>query len=178
MAETTTLARPYARAAFEVALAGKTLQSWSEMLAQVQAVARHDAVVGILSSPSLTGAAQAQILLDLCGDSLDPALQNFIRILAENKRLPLLEEIATLFEEMKAVQEKTLDVDVTTAFPLADSTRQKLAEALGRRLQRTVTIRSEVDKNLIGGIVVRAGDLVIDGSLRGRLNKLTEAMNS
>lgn len=178
MAELTTLARPYAKAAFEVALSADSLQIWSAMLARVAAVTRNETVGIVLSSPSLTGEQQAQIVIDLCGDEINSPLQNFIRILTANKRLDLLPEILGLFETLKANQEKTVDVDVLTAFPLAESTQRSIAKALKARLKREVNIRSEVDKSLIGGMVVRAGDLVIDGSVRGKLSRLAEAMNS
>ena len=178
MAELITLARPYAKAIFEVALAADGLQTWSDMLAQLAVVTGDEKVVGVLSSPSLTGEQQAKIVSDLCGDEINAQLQNFVSILAENGRLPLLPEIVGLFETLKANQEKTVDVDVLTAFSLADEIQEKIANALTERLQRKVNIRSEVDKSLIGGMVVRAGDLVIDGSVRGKLVKLAEAMNS
>jgi F-type H+-transporting ATPase subunit delta len=178
MAELTTLARPYAKAAFEVALFAESLQTWSTMLGEVAAVTAADNVIAVLSSPSLTGEQQAKIVTDLCGDEINAQMQNFIVILAENKRLGLLPEIIELFEILKANQEKTVDVDVLTAFPLADSTEQSIAKALKARLQREVNIQSEVDKSLLGGMVIRAGDLVIDGSVRGKLSKLAEAMNS
>lgn len=178
MAELTTLARPYAKAAFEVAMAGNDLQTWSDMLGKVAAVVDTDKVASALASPSLTGEQQAQIVIDICGDEMNEKTQNFIRILSENKRLALLSEIVGLFEVLKANQEKTVEVGVSTAFPLEDAVQQKLAASLRSRLQREVNIHSEVDKSLIGGVVIRAGDLVIDGSIRGRLSKLAEAMNS
>ncbi len=178
MAELTTLARPYARAAFEVALDANSLNAWSKMLGLVAAVIKHKDVNAALSSPSLTGEQQAEILIGLCGDEINGQLKNFISTLAENKRLELLAEIVNLFEALKASQEKTVDVSVTSAFPLADSTEHSIAKALKARLQREVKIRSEIDKSLIGGVVIRAGDLVIDGSVRGKLSKLAEAMKS
>lgn len=178
MAELTTLARPYARAAFEVAQFADSLETWSTMLAQLAAVTSNEKVVAALSSPSLTGEQQTDIVTGICGDEISPQIQNFIAILAENKRLELLPEILALFEILKADLEKTVEVDITTAFPLADDTEQSIAKALKERLQREISIRSEVDKDLLGGMVIRAGDLVIDGSVRGKLRKLAEAMNS
>lgn len=178
MAELTTLARPYAKAAFEVALNAGNLETWSKMLNQVAVVIENEKVLAVLSSPSLTGEQQAEIVINLCGDEINVQAQNFVSVLAENKRLELLPEIVDLFEILKANQEKTVEVDVLTAFPLADSTEQNIAKALKERLQREVSIRSEVDKSLLGGMIIRAGDLVIDGSVRGKLGKLAEAMNS
>jgi F-type H+-transporting ATPase subunit delta len=178
MAELTTLARPYARAAFEVAQFADSLQTWSTMLNQLAAIVSSENVVAVLSSPSLTGEEQAGIVIGLCGDEINAQAQNFISVLAENKRLELLPEIVELFDIYKAEQEKTVEVDVLTAFPLADATEESIAKALKERLQRDVNIHSEIDKSLLGGMIIRAGDLVIDGSVRGKLSKLAEAMNS
>ncbi len=178
MADLITLARPYAKAAFQVAVSDDGLQYWSGSLSLLVSVARHEAVAKALSSPSLTEQQQVDILLNVCGDQVTGRIANFVKVLAENKRLDLLPQIHQLFEEMKSLQEKTLEVQVDTAYPLADGTQQKLADALSKRLQRSVKIQSQIDKSLIGGIVLRAGDLVIDGSVRGKLRKLAEAMNS
>ena len=177
MAELSTLARPYARAAFEYAV-NNDLAEWSEQLAVAAAVAQTDNMVKILTSPSLTSAQQAQHFIDVCGDVLSAKVQNFIQVLAENKRLPLLSEITTLFELFKANREKSVDVEVATAFELDAAIQEKLATALSSTLEREVTVQSFIDKSLIGGVVIRAADVVIDGSIRGRLNKLAEAMNS
>ena len=178
MAEPTTLARPYAKAAFEAAAESNELQNWSTMLNLLARVVNHSSVAGILSSPSLTGEQQAQIVIDLCGEETNAKVQNFVRILSENKRMPLLPQILELFEALKAEQEQTVDVAISTAFPLADEQEKKLAQAIKNRLNREVKIHSEINKDLIGGMVIRAGDLVIDGSVRGRLHRLAEAMGS
>lgn len=178
MAELTTLARPYARAAFEVAVETGKLGEWADGLSLVAAVVNERAVKTALSSPSLTGARQAQLVTDLCGEQLGLAVQNFVAILAENKRISLMPEIVSLFETMKAAQEKKVDVRVISAFPLADSVQAKFAASLKTRLQREVILHSEVDKSLIGGAIIRAGDLVIDGSVRGKLAKLAESMKA
>lgn len=178
MAELTTLARPYAKAAFEAALESGRLNNWSDNLALAATVIREPAVKAALSSPSLTGEKQAQLVLGICGDDLIAQVKNFITILAENKRIPLLPEIVALFEILKANQEMKVDVNVISAFPLSDAIQEKLASALKSKLQREVILHSETDKSLIGGAVIRTGDLVIDGSVRGRLTKLAESMKS
>ena len=178
MAELTTLARPYAKAAFEAAVYKDELQKWSDMLNLLARVVSHPEVAGALSSPSLTAEKQAQIVIDLCGEEINDQVQNFVHILAENKRLSLLPQILALFEALKAEQEKTVDVEISTAFPLADEQEKKLAQAIKARLNREVKIHSEINKDLIGGMVIRAGDLVIDGSVRGKLRRLAEAMGS
>lgn len=178
MAESSTLARPYAKAAFDYALEHGDLAQWSRQLGTVAAVVAVEPVAKAIDSPSLTGDAQAQLLLDLCGDELSPAVNNFLRVLAENKRLQLLDEIAAQFELYKANQEKSVDVDVTTAYPLEQALEQQLTAALKGKLQREISLNTNVDQSLLGGVLVRAGDVVIDGSVRGRLAKLARAMNS
>lgn len=178
MAELSTLARPYAKAAFEYALAQQDLAGWSKQLATAAAVAQAPAVEKLLGSPSLTAEQRAKALLEVCGDALNDKGRNFLRVLAENKRLELLPQIQALFEQLKAQQEKSVDVDVVSAFELDGDTTARLATALRGKLQRDVTINSSVDASLLGGILVRAGDVVIDGSVRGRLAKLAQAMNS
>ncbi len=178
MAELSTTARPYAKAAFEHALASSALAEWSKMLNTAAAVAQQAGVQKVLSSPALTTAQQAQAFIDICGDTFNAGGENFIKILAENKRLSLLPTISELFEAQKAIQEKTVDVELTTAFALDTASEQRLAEVLTKKLARQVNVHSHVDAQLIGGVVIRAGDLVIDGSVRGRLAKLAEALNS
>jgi F-type H+-transporting ATPase subunit delta len=118
------------------------------------------------------------MLSDVCGDAISAQVSNFIAILAANKRLALLPEIHSMFVEFKANQEKTVDVEVVSAFDLAEEAQDRLAVSLGKKLERQVTVRTSTDSDLLGGVLIRAGDLVIDGSVRGRLNKLAEAMNS
>jgi F-type H+-transporting ATPase subunit delta len=178
MAELSTLARPYAKAAFEYARDAKALPQWADQLSTAAAVTLDSTVAAVLNDPSLTAEQQAQALNDVCGDALSGEARNFIAILASNKRLALLPQIHSLFVMYKANQEKSVDVEVVSAFELADPARDKLADVLGKKLEREVNVRTSTDKDLLGGVLIRAGDLVIDGSVRGRLNKLAEAMNS
>lgn len=178
MAELSTLARPYARAAFEYAREAGKLAQWQQELATAAAVAADDAVATVLADPGLTAQQQASTLCEVCGDAIGSEVKNFVSILADNKRLPLLPEIFEQFEQFKANQEKSVDVEVISAFDLADEMRDKLARGLGAKLEREVNVRTSTDSGLLGGVLIRAGDLVIDGSVRGRLNKLAEAMNS
>jgi len=177
MSQLTTLARPYAKAAFESAV-GSNLQQWSEGLDLLAALLQHEKVATYLSVPSRSGDQQAATLFELCGDALNGNMQNFVRLLANNKRLTLLPEIQVLFEQLKADRERSVDVEVVSAFPLDAAAEAKLRSALHNRLQREVRLSSSVDKALIGGMIVRAGDLVIDASVRGKLKKLTETMNA
>lgn len=178
MAELTTLARPYAKAAFESADAASELQTWSKMLALLSAVAQQDNMAKAISSPGLTAEQKAQVFVDVCGEELDVKAANLVSALAANQRLLLLPEIHQLFELFKAQREKSVDVLVSTAFELSNELQDKLAKTLSAKLDREVNLSTTVDKTLLGGALVRAGDTVIDGSVKGRLTKLAEAMNS
>ena len=177
MAQASTLARPYARAAFEVAGADASWPQWSEQLAIAAAVVRDKTVAAALSEPSNTAAMMAATVIEVCADALTEPLRRFVRVLADNKRLALLPEIYSLFEQYRANREKTVEVELISAFDLKRATLQTLARVLGKKLQREVKIGTTVDRRLLGGALIRAGDLVIDGSVRGRLNKLAAAMN-
>ena len=178
MAELTTLARPYAKAAFEHAQAHQQLASWSAMLGLAAAVSQDDTMQRVLKAPRLTSTEKATTFVEVCGDKFDAQARNFLSIVSENNRMELLPEIADMFELYKAEQEKSVDVDVTSAFALNDEQQDKLAKVLSARLNREVRLQVAEDKSLIGGIVIRAGDLVIDGSIRGKIAKLAEALKS
>lgn len=178
MAELTTLARPYAKAAFEYARDHDSLAQWSEQLATVAAVSAEHRVQARLADPARAPQDQVQLLAEVCGDSLGEATRNFLAILAANKRLALLPQVYQLFAGFKANFEKSVDVEVVSAFDLEQDMTSKLSAALGKKLERQVNVRTTTDASLLGGVLIRAGDLVIDGSVRGRLNKLAAAMNS
>jgi len=178
MAELTTLARPYAKAAFELAQAQQQLANWSAMLGLAAAVSQDDTIQRMLKAPRLTSAQKAATFNEVCGDKFDAKAQNFIRIAAENDRLLLLPEISALFDLYKAEQEKSVDVNVTSAFALNQEQQDKLAKVLSARLGREVRLHAAEDASLIGGVIIRAGDLVIDGSVRGKIAQLAEALKS
>lgn len=178
MAQLTTLARPYAKAAFATAESSGQLAAWSQALQTLAAVVVQPQVQNFLGNPSNTANMQAQALIEICGDALSGAVQNFVQVLAANKRLPLLAEIVALFEQLKAERERTVDVNVLSAFPVDAATEDQLTAVLKQKLQRDVKLSTTVDRSLIGGVVIRAGDTVIDNSIRGRLNKLSEAMSA
>ena len=178
MAELVTLARPYAKAAFQSALAEGKLGDWQAMLNTAGAVAAHDKMRTALSSPALTAEQQAQLMLDVCGDALNAKGQNLVRVLAGNKRLLLLPESAQQFAVLKAEQEKSVAVEITSAFPLDAAVAERLSQALGRKWQCQVTLQTEVDASLLGGVVIKAGDTVIDASVRGRILKLADALSA
>jgi F-type H+-transporting ATPase subunit delta len=176
MAELATLARPYANAAFDVAKSDGELDRWSRMLALLAAAADNETVQVLLSAPDVEEDQKAYRLSEICGSELNDRAKRFVQVLAANKRLPLLPEIQALFEALRAEEQATLDVSVASAYPLSEAEFEKLKTALSRRFDREVTMVSEVDASLIGGAVIRAGDVVIDGSLKGRLEKLRETI--
>jgi F-type H+-transporting ATPase subunit delta len=172
MADKITVARPYARAAFEEAKAHEALSPWSDSLQRAAAVVNDPRVHNLLGNPAVTHTELAKFVIDLAGPGLDEQGRNFIQTLAENRRLAYLPEISTLFDELKDEAEGVVDVTVTSAAPLEDSQRDTLSAALQRRLKRRVRLHCETDPSLLGGAVLRAGDLVIDGSVRSRLDRI------
>jgi len=176
MAELTTIARPYAKAAFEFAREQKDLATWSSSLATLSAVTQNEKVDSLLESPVLTAEQKAQSLIDLCGDAVSDNVKNFVGVLASNNRLDAIATISELFEDLKAQQEKFADVKVTSAFTLDAAVEKSLASKLGKTLGSDVSVSTIVDKDLIGGVVIRAGDTVIDSSVKGRLAKLAESL--
>lgn len=178
MAELTTVARPYAKAAFQFADEQGTQSAWSEMLLLAASAVENDLFANYLSNPKLTTTQLADAFITVCADKLTQEGKNFITLLAQNKRLNVLPEISALFEEFKSIKERSVDVVITSAFALTEAQSSKLADALKRKLDREVNVSSTEDKSLIGGVIIRAGDLVIDGSVRGKLAKLAETLNS
>ncbi|MDX2422111.1 MAG: F0F1 ATP synthase subunit delta [Amphritea sp.] len=178
MAELNTVARPYTKAAFEHAVAKGSLDQWSEMLATATAVAQHETMKLVLDNPGFTREQKAEAMISVCEEQMDQSTKNFIHLLAENQRLALLPEISEQFEQLKANQQHSVEVNLTTAFDLGEQQQQKLTQALSSKLGREVSLTTEVDKSIIGGVIVRTDDMVIDGSIRARLAKLAEAMNS
>ena len=172
MAERTTIARPYARAAFEEASASKQLAVWAEALRTAGIVVQDRRVAELLGNPAVGSEELAQLLIDLAGAELDEHGRNFVRTLADYGRLSYLPEIAALFAQLKDEAEGVIDVTVTSAVALESAQRATLSAALERRLSRRVRLQCDTDPQLIGGAVLRAGDLVIDGSLRTRLERI------
>ena len=172
MAEKTTIARPYAKAAFQEAQGDKDLAPWSETLRAAATAVRDPRVHELLGSPSVSGEDLAQFVMGVTGPALDEHRQNFFRMLAENHRLGFLPEISALFDEYKDEAESVIDVTVTSAAPIDGAQQQALSKALERKLKRTVRLHCATDPALIGGAVLRAGDTVIDGSLLSRLKRI------
>jgi F-type H+-transporting ATPase subunit delta len=178
VAERATIARPYAKAAFEYARDAKAFAAWSYGLSAASDIVSDPRVAPLTKSPAWTNADLVSLITDVAGAKLDAGMQNFVRVLAENHRLLLLPEISAHYEELRAAVENTVDVEVISAVELDAAQRDKLSRALAARLKREVHMRNSVDASLLGGAVLRAGDLVIDGSMKGRLERLATDLTS
>jgi F-type H+-transporting ATPase subunit delta len=172
VAERATIARPYAKAAFEYARGAGALADWSQALRLCAEIVADPRVEALIKDPELMPAQIADFVIDVGGAKLNPAMQNFVRILAANRRLLLLPEIAAHYEARRAEVENTVDAEVISAVKLDAAQTEKLTQALNTRLRRRVKMQNSVDASLLGGAVIRAGDLVIDGSLKGSLERL------
>ena len=172
MADRLTIARPYARAAFEEARKNGGLGPWSDALQAAAIVVQDPRVAELLGNPRVTPEQLAALVDGIAAAPLGEHGANFVRTLADNHRLGYLPEIAKLFDTLKDDAEGVEDVTVTSAAPLDESQRRKLGAALEQRLRRKVRLHCEIDPALIGGALLRAGDLVIDGSLRTRLERI------
>jgi F-type H+-transporting ATPase subunit delta len=172
----TTVARPYAEAVFERARESGRLGEWSETLQFLAAAMREPALVAFVTDPKLTPAQRAELMLDLGGPRLGAEAQNLVKVLVENDRLIVLPEIAALYETRRREAEGQTKVVVSSALPLDAATLEQLAAALRAKLGQQVEITTEEDPSLIGGVRIRAGDTVIDGSVRGRLYQLANEL--
>jgi F-type H+-transporting ATPase subunit delta len=178
MAEAATIARPYAKAAFMSARDSKSLPAWSEGLRAGTGLVADSRIAELITNPRMSADEVVSMFAGLGGADIDPYWRNFIRLLTQNKRLAVLPEIADQFELLRAQYENEVDVQVTSAVALSDAQRAKLAAALKTRFKRDVRMTTAIDPALLGGAVIRAGDLVIDGSINGRLQRLASDLSN
>jgi F-type H+-transporting ATPase subunit delta len=176
MAETATLARPYAEAVFRLADAGGTLATWSGALRTLAQVAAHPEMQECLSKFDLTAAQLQELFLSLCPGDLTAEAKNFIHLLIEYDRLALLPEISAQFETLKNEREGVVDAQIATAFALEGEQLASLVADLEKRFKRKINAQVSIDRNLIGGVRVVVGDEVIDGSVRGKLNAMAAGL--
>jgi F-type H+-transporting ATPase subunit delta len=172
MAERITIARPYAKAIFAQARAGKRLEAWSAVLQLGAAISADPRVKGLFGNPHVSPEQLAGLYTDIGGDQLDSDARNLLATLAANRRLGYLPEIARSYEQFRAEHERVIDVTVTSAVELSPQQRERLTAALRKRLDREVRLHTELNPALLGGAVLRAGDLVIDGSITSGLAQL------
>ena len=178
MAERITTARPYAKAIFALARKNNTLAETSAGLLRAAETVADPRVHALLGSPHVTAPQLAELVSGVAGDKLDENGRNFVSLLAQNRRLGFLPEIAALFEQMKAEIENAVDVEVVAASKLTPDQESRYAAALQKKLGRQVRLHTKVDGALLGGAVLKAGDLVIDGSIKGRLERLAVEMTA
>jgi F-type H+-transporting ATPase subunit delta len=175
MAERLTIARPYAKAVFALAHAAQRMPQWSKALAIAASVVADARVAALIGNPAVSAEQLVALITGVGGDAFDDSAKNFIRTLAANKRLGFLPEIAARYEQLRADAERSVDVTVTSAVELSAAQKKHYTEAMRKRLDREVHLHCEIDPSLIGGAIVRADDLVIDGSVRAGLAQLAAA---
>ena len=172
MSEYQTIARPYAQAVFELAQASSNFQQWSEVLAWAAEIAADDEIKELVQNPRVERDALARLLEDILADRMFQEAKAFLHLVIHNRRVLALPNIASQFEAMRAEAEGTIEAELISALHVGDDQRDKLAQSLSQRLGREVSLQVTHDPQLIGGAVLRAGDLVIDASVKGRLQKL------
>lgn len=172
MSEYQTIARPYAQAVFDLAKAGGNYEGWSRSLAWLSAIADDDQIQVLAQNPKVDDASLVQIFEDIAGDNLFDEAGNFLKLVVANGRLFALPHIAAQFEAMRAEAEGTIEAELISARAVTEEQQATLARSLSRKLGREVSLQVVEDPDLIGGAVLRAGDLVIDASVKNRLQKL------
>ncbi len=177
MSELITAARPYARALFEFAREQNAVDAWDKQLNFLAGVVTDPAMQPVIDNPRLSKQAIADIVAEICGDGLDSHGVNLVRLLAENGKLTLMPEIAALFERQKDEAEGVVEAEVVSAMAIDADQEKAIADSLKKRFGRDVKITTRIDESLMGGAIIRAGDLVIDGSLKGRLAKAATALS-
>ncbi|NIW23493.1 MAG: F0F1 ATP synthase subunit delta [Gammaproteobacteria bacterium] len=184
MSDNSTVARPYAQAIFELASADKSLSEWSEALGVAANVLGDEGAQSFLAQPGLDDSGRAEFVISVCGEAAGPGVlsgehgQNLLRLLAENGRLTALSDIAAQFDALKAKAENRVNVQLTTAAAVDKKVAAGISKALEQKLGRQVELTLVVDEALLGGAVIRAQDMVIDGSVKNRLEKLAATLSA
>jgi F-type H+-transporting ATPase subunit delta len=176
MSELATLARPYAAAVFKRAKETDATSNWSQSLAFMSAVLKNEDITVVVDNPKISKDRLLALILDICQEHLNEENENFLKLLVHNNRLGLLPSIVKIFEAYKAEDEGYVEVDVLTAYALSKEAKQNFAVTLEKTLGKKIHMNVTLDKSLIGGFLVRAGDRVIDGSIRGRLQHMQKAL--
>ncbi len=170
------LARPYARAIFELAKTQGDYQKWSDALVLMASIVDNETMANLLDNPRLTRSDASNLVVQACGNDVGDAQKNLLNILAENDRLTQLPMIASLYSLFRDEAEGTIEAEVISAQPLNDAHKNAITNALKQRLGRDVQLNCSVNEDLVGGAVIRAGDLVIDGSAVEHLRQLSSAL--
>lgn len=177
MSDISTTARPYARAVFETAREKASQSQWSESLALMSLVASDPTMNDVLDNPKMTKAQKSELFISVCGDKIDDNGKSLLKLLAENGRLLELPEIAEQYETLRSADEGIVEAHVTSAMALDSDQETALKESLKKKLGSDVSLTTSVDESLIGGVIVKAGDMVIDGSVRSQIAALSNALN-
>ena len=178
MAESVTIARPYAQAVFRLAREGKALTAWSDRLQRLAAIAQDPEMAKVVGNPKFSAGQVAELFVSLTGESGNKELTSFIGILAENERLGVLTQIQEIYEQLKSADEGVKEAIVTSAYPLDDAQLKNLMSQLESHFDSKLQPRVEVDATLIGGIKVAVGDQVLDASVRGKLDAMATALKN
>ena len=176
MAETVTIARPYAEAAFRLAREQGALERWSQMLQLLEMVVQDERIARAIGDPNLTRQQLENLVVGVCGEQLDGSGRNFVQVLVANDRLGVVPAVRTLFEDLKREQEGVLEAQITSAFALDDAQQSALVRRLETKYQRKVSVQVSVDLQLIGGVKIVVGDKVLDASVRGKLDAMAVAL--
>ena len=177
MSSLTTLARPYAKAAFELANSDCNLAAWDDMLSAVAIITADEGMANWLQSPHSTAEKAVEITVEAMGGEVDSRFQGYLGVLADNDRLSLCSEISRMFEYLRADAERRLQVRVVSATALQEADIERMQSALAKRFDREITLSNEIDTDVLGGAIIYAGDQVIDGSLLGRLKRLEASLS-
>ncbi|MCY4209521.1 MAG: F0F1 ATP synthase subunit delta [Gammaproteobacteria bacterium] len=177
MLENATIARPYATAVFELAQETGQVEAWSAMLGLLSLVVSDNSLRALIANPKVSRAQLQELVFDVCGKELSGAGQNFVKVLVQAERLQYASYVKDLYEQMRAAAEGKVEVEVVTAYTLDERQQAGIADTISARLGKQVTVRTSVDETLIGGAVIRAGDSIIDASLRGRLGELRNELS-
>lgn len=178
MAESVTIARPYAQAVFRLAREGKALTAWSDRLQRLAAIAQDPEMAKVVGNPKFSAGQVAELFVSLTDESGNKELASFIGILAENERLGVLTQIQEIYEQLKSADEGVKEATVTSAYPLDDAQLKNLMSQLESHFGSKLQPRVEVDAALIGGIKVAVGDQVLDASVRGKLDAMATALKN
>ena len=177
MSEFVTVARPYAKAAFDFAVEHQGVDRWQDMLAFAAEVTKNEHMAELLSG-AIAPETLAESFIAVCGEQLDDNGQNLIRVMAENGRLKVLPDVLEQFVQLRAASEAIAEVEVTSATALSEEQLSKISAAMEKRLSRKVKLNCKIDKSVMAGVIIRSGDMVIDGSVRGRLERLADVLQS
>lgn len=178
MAESITVARPYAVAAWRHAQAEDKSDLWLEMLSFMADVVSHPTMSAIVADPRVDAQRLSQLMLDICGGRLNETAESFVRLLVENGKLSLMPEISDLFAALKSEAGGAVDGTLLAAYPVNAKFEQAIAAAMQKKLEREVKFTTEEDKSLLGGVVIRVGDMVIDASVKGQIESLATELRS